>query len=178
MGLMKKLRIRSTNVRIKRQYIDEFFDHIKGQFEYGGDKYKPINSDVFPEKESTDFLCDAWGLRWVLGICNKYLFRLDNQWREEDMYKIATYMFLLWLKLYSGEHAEHNRQAAKNARSQVHDDKGDEAYCDHIDCNERAEYEIIPPTDDLSDIVNSCTEHLGDLMTNANTHKIQRIEQE
>ena len=35
---------------------------------------------------------------WVLGTIVKYVFRFKNFGREKDLFKIATYCYILWLK--------------------------------------------------------------------------------
>ena len=87
----------NTNVKIKRKHFKEFVALLKDQFEYGGKKYGILANDS--EKEATDIICDAWGLDWMLGTINKYLYRFKSQQREKDLLKITTYCYIIWLKM-------------------------------------------------------------------------------
>jgi len=71
----------------------KWFDEIKGQFRYGGQKYAHSN-----QKESTDVLFENFGKNWLFGTLAKYIFRYRNKARERDLLKIACYSFILWLK--------------------------------------------------------------------------------
>ncbi len=75
----------------------EFFKFIANQFKHGGDKYK-----LDGNKEFTDLICEAFpgetGVDWILGTCMKYLGRYKNFGREKDLFKVATYMYIVWLK--------------------------------------------------------------------------------
>jgi len=73
--------------------LTTFFELINAQFTYGGQKYAH-NS----EKESTDCLFDDFGKGWLYGTMAKYCKRIKNLKRERDILKIATYLFILWLK--------------------------------------------------------------------------------
>jgi len=87
----------STTVSVKRKHFPKFIQLIKNQFNHGGDKYKGTG-----DKEFTDMICEAFpgesGADWVLGTCMKYLGRYKNFGREKDLLKVATYMYILWLK--------------------------------------------------------------------------------
>lgn len=87
----------NTNIKQKKQHYTGFVKLVKGQFWHGGDKYK-LNE----EKEFTDAICECFGgesgVDWVLGTCMKYLGRYKNFGREKDLLKVATYMYILWLK--------------------------------------------------------------------------------
>lgn len=87
----------NTGIEIKREYFSIFADLIRNQFWHGGEKYK-----LGEDKEFTDAICEAFpgmsGVDWVLGTCMKYLGRYKNFGREKDLLKVATYMYLLWLK--------------------------------------------------------------------------------
>lgn len=89
--------IHSTNIETKQKNYSKFSELIENQFTHGGDKYKG-NS----EKEFTDLICESFpgesGVDWVLGTCMKYLGRYKNFGREKDLLKVATYMYILWLK--------------------------------------------------------------------------------
>lgn len=72
----------------------QLFDSlVKDQFEYGGIKYASNG-----EKESTDILFDDFSHAWLLGTMAKYIKRFFNLKRERDMLKIATYLYIMWLK--------------------------------------------------------------------------------
>lgn len=87
----------STNVDIKKENFQMFSELISNQFTHGGDKYKGNG-----QKEFTDLICESFpgesGVDWVLGTCMKYLGRYKNFGREKDLLKVATYMYILWLK--------------------------------------------------------------------------------
>lgn len=93
----------STNVDTKREFFPVFVELIRNQFDHGGDKYKGTK-----DKEFTDLICESFpgesGVDWVLGTCMKYLGRYKNFGREKDLLKVATYMYILWLK--GGYHLE------------------------------------------------------------------------
>ena len=73
--------------------LDTFIELIENQFEYGGKKY-----GLNDKRESTDELFDAHGKNWLIGTIDKYTYRFKNLARERDLLKIATYMYILWLK--------------------------------------------------------------------------------
>lgn len=83
--------------------LDTFIGLIKEQFMYGGKKYALQST-----RESTDELFDRYGFKWFLGIIDKYCFRFKNIKREKDLLKIATYLFLLWIK--RGYHIDKKRK--------------------------------------------------------------------
>jgi hypothetical protein len=89
--------IYNTNIEQKRANFEKFSKLISNQFEHGGDKYKGNG-----EEEFTDLICRAFpgegGVDWVLGTCMKYLGRYKNFGREKDLLKVATYMYIAWLK--------------------------------------------------------------------------------
>lgn len=93
----------STTVETKREFFPKFCELIENQFNHGGEKYKG-NS----QKEFTDLICESFpgesGVDWPLGTCMKYLGRYKNFGREKDLLKVATYMYILWLK--GGFHLE------------------------------------------------------------------------
>lgn len=74
--------------------LEVYNNLIRSQFEYGGKKYA---SDT-QEKEATDILFDYHSHKWLIGTIDKYTFRFKNLQRERDLLKIATYMYLIWLK--------------------------------------------------------------------------------
>ena len=74
-------------------------DLVRKQLAEGADKY--ANSE---EKEATDLICDFVGTKqFILGNIIKYAARILNgdPRQEIDTAKIATYAFLLWVKLYA-----------------------------------------------------------------------------
>lgn len=73
--------------------LDNFSLLVKDQFEYGAVKYRHTG-----QQEATDILVARWGLGWILGTMNKYVYRFNNLGRERDLLKIACYAYLLWLK--------------------------------------------------------------------------------
>lgn len=95
----------NTGIETKRKYFPSFVGLVKSQFWHGGDKYK-----LSEEKEFTDAICEAFpgdsGVDWVLGTCMKYMGRFKNFGREKDLLKVATYMYILWLK--GGFHLKEN----------------------------------------------------------------------
>ena len=78
---------------MKNINVDKFLALLKDQFTYGGKKYAK-NS----KKEATDILFERHTHRWLVGTIDKYTFRYANLARERDLLKIATYMYILWLK--------------------------------------------------------------------------------
>ena len=84
--------------------LDKFFELIERQFAYGGQKYAQTK-----EKEATDVLFDDFGKNWLFGTMAKYVKRYSNLARERDLLKIATYVFILWLK--KGFHIDNKRIA-------------------------------------------------------------------
>ncbi|MHA2343495.1 MAG: hypothetical protein ACXADW_16635 [Candidatus Hodarchaeales archaeon] len=89
--------IHNTSITEKKENFEKFVELIKNQFWHGGDKY--ALSDT---KEFTDAICECFpgesGTDWVLGTCMKYLGRFKNFRREKDLLKVATYMYIIWLK--------------------------------------------------------------------------------
>jgi hypothetical protein len=73
--------------------FDTFIELVKDQFTYGGKKYA-----LDDKRESTDILFDNHGKNWLFGTIDKYTFRYKNLERERDLLKIATYMYIIWLK--------------------------------------------------------------------------------
>jgi hypothetical protein len=93
-------KIHNTTVDVKQAYFQKFADLIGNQFKHGGDKYK---LQGFEDREATDVISSVFGgpteMDWVLGTILKYLFRFKNFRREKDLLKIATYCYILWLKM-------------------------------------------------------------------------------
>jgi hypothetical protein len=96
-----------TTVEVKRANWEKFSKLISNQFEFGGEKYA---LQGFDDREATDVISSVFGGKsefdWILGTCMKYLFRFKNFQREKDLLKVATYMYILWLK--QGNHLTEN----------------------------------------------------------------------
>ena len=73
--------------------LEVFNKLVVDQFAYGGTKYAKTS-----EKEATDCLFDDHGFTWLVGTIDKYTYRYTNLARERDLLKIATYMYIIWLK--------------------------------------------------------------------------------
>lgn len=73
----------------------KFFELVKDQFVYGAKKYGIHGKQT---RESTDILCDDFGVQGLLWTIGKYHLRYETQKREKDLLKIACYIYLLWLK--------------------------------------------------------------------------------
>lgn len=82
-------------MKFKQDIYDKFVKLVNDQFAYGGKKYA-LSGDN--QKESTDILFEKHGKNWLIGTIDKYTFRFKNLARERDLLKIATYMYILWLK--------------------------------------------------------------------------------
>lgn len=75
--------------------VQEKFNYwVHDQFAYGGVKYASTSA-----KEGTDELVEDFGWNWLFGTQAKYVKRFRNTHREKDLFKIATYFFIDWLKL-------------------------------------------------------------------------------
>jgi predicted translin family RNA/ssDNA-binding protein len=103
---MDTLKLRNTNLTVKKEQFSNFFGKIEEQLTYGGTKYANFNP-LFPDKEATDFIVDCYP-EFVESTMMKYLLRFKMQKREEDLFKIATYAYILWLKYFTGESREEN----------------------------------------------------------------------
>lgn len=90
--------IYNTNTKVKQEHFPKFVKLIEAQFNHGGDKYKSNGG----EEEFTDLICRAFpgesGVDWIMGTCMKYLGRYKNFGREKDLLKVATYMYIAWVK--------------------------------------------------------------------------------
>lgn len=78
-----------------------FNELIKDQFMYGGKKYSGDD-----KKEATDMLFEVHGYSWLVGTMDKYTYRYRNLKRPRDIFKIATYQYITWLK--RGYYIDHN----------------------------------------------------------------------
>lgn len=103
-----------TTVQVKRDHFKKFAALIGNQFEHGGDKYVLPG---FTDREATDVISSVFGgpseYDWVLGTMMKYIFRFKNFNREKDLLKIATYCFILWLKMGAHLQESHDEDTAK-----------------------------------------------------------------
>ena len=97
----------NTSIKEKKEHFEDFIELIKNQFWHGGDKYK-LNE----EKEFTDGICECFpgecGVDFILSTCMKYLGRYKNFGREKDLLKVATYMYICWLKAGFFEQEKHD----------------------------------------------------------------------
>jgi len=93
----------STNLKVKREHIDEFCQLIKNQIEYGGKKYAQGK-----DKEATDLICEGFGMEWRLGEMYKRLLRFKNIQKEYDMFKLAAECFLVWIQMGYHKNEEHD----------------------------------------------------------------------
>lgn len=109
------MKIYNTNVETKREHFAKFAALIGNQFSHGGEKYKIRGME---DREATDIISAAFGgesqLDWLLGTCAKYLFRFQNFRREKDLLKIATYMYIAWLKCGFHLNQEHDEDTKVN----------------------------------------------------------------
>ena len=77
-----------------------FEELVRNQFTVAGTgKYRHS-----VDKEVTDILTTDFGHEGLLWCIGKYTYRFNNEKREKDLLKIATYMFIAWLK--DGFHLE------------------------------------------------------------------------
>ena len=106
--------LRNTNIKTKEEMFKEFCEEIEKQFKYGGKKYSAINP-IYPDKESTDYIIDCFP-EFVEATMMKYLLRFKTQKREEDLFKIATYCYILWLKFFTGDVREDNLKISQGQR--------------------------------------------------------------
>ncbi len=104
----------NTTVETKRKYWPVFAQFVSNQFEHGGDKYGLEN---MPDREATDLISSVFGgkseFNWILGTMMKYVFRFKNFEREKDLFKIATYCYILWLKQGNHLKTEHLEDVSK-----------------------------------------------------------------
>lgn len=103
-----------TTTNVKAAHFQKFADLISNQFKHGGDKYK---LQGFDDREATDVISSVFGgeseFDWVLGTMTKYIFRFKNFHREKDLLKIATYAYILWLKMGSHLKEAHDQDTDK-----------------------------------------------------------------
>lgn len=109
------MKVYNTDVKTKRENWPVFEKMIRNQFEEGGKKYELTNG-----KEITDWVCELnpgdTGADWILGTMAKYIGRFRNYHREKDLLKIATYCFILWLKMGFHLTEEHDQDIFADER--------------------------------------------------------------
>jgi hypothetical protein len=83
---------------LKRRFWPKFEKFIRNQFNHGSIKYM-----IDEKMEATDWLCKLspgeTGADWILQTICKYAARYKTCRREKDLFKIATYAFIMWLKM-------------------------------------------------------------------------------
>ena len=110
----KNKKVHDTNIEAKKKYWPKFAKFMENQFNHGGDKYSmPDDSS----KEITDWVCELspgeTGADWILQTMCKYIGRYRNFQREKDLFKKATYTFILWLKMGYHLQDEHDEDVKK-----------------------------------------------------------------
>lgn len=108
------MEIHNTTLVTKQKNYKKFSSLIENQFKHGGSKYALPG---FKDREGTDIISAVFGgedqIDWVLGTMMKYLFRFKNFKREKDLLKIATYAFILWLKIGGHMKKNHDEDVTK-----------------------------------------------------------------
>ena len=101
----------NTDVKTKAQHWPIFEKMIRRQFEHGGEKYK-----LGEDKEITDWVCELspgeTGADWVLLTMEKYIGRYKSFKLERDLLKIATYAYIMWLKMGHHLDASHDEDVS------------------------------------------------------------------
>jgi len=92
----------NTSLKQKEQYWPEFIKACESQWKLGGTRYALSN-----DKEFTDLVCEIGGKQgdtWILQNIVKYIGEILNTKKyygvipEVNLFKIAVYAFLYWLK--------------------------------------------------------------------------------
>lgn len=97
----------NTGLEVKLSALPLFYERIKEQIIKGGEKY-----EIGEGREATDLMMEA-DPRWIMATIIKYAVRYLHSEHEEDLFKIATYAMLQWIK--SGYHnQEINRRELEN----------------------------------------------------------------
>lgn len=108
-------KVYNSTVSLKRKYWPKFNELIKKQFEHGGNKYA-LNDNM----EFTDLVCmlspGETGADWILQTMCKYICRYKNFKREKDLLKIATYAFIMWIKMGYHLKNEHDEDININGK--------------------------------------------------------------
>lgn len=107
-------KIYHSNVKVKKENWEKFAKFIENQFNHGGDKYAlPGQLD----KEATDLLCEMspgkTGIDWIFQMIVKYCTRYINFEREKDLFKIATFAYIAWIKKGYHLQDEHDEDTKK-----------------------------------------------------------------
>ena len=85
----------NTSLKIKQKYLPGFLKEIEKQLTSGGNRYA-----LSENKEMTDLVCEVAGNEWILGNIVKYVGEYKNTKQIQNLYKIATYAFILYLRDY------------------------------------------------------------------------------
>ena len=90
----------NTNLKIKRKLFPIFMKAIKQELEKGGKKYAQNNN-----KEWTDTISE-FDPDFMSACILKYIGRVKNSdpRAENDLAKIATYAYLIWIKKFGEVH--------------------------------------------------------------------------
>jgi len=108
-----------TTITTKQWHWPKFASFIENQFKHGGGKYALAG---FSDREATDVISQIFGgsdqTEWVLGTMLKYVFRFKNFKREKDLFKIATYCYILWLKMGYHLDSTHDEDVDKDITAQ------------------------------------------------------------
>lgn len=109
--------IHNTDIESKRKYWPKFAKFMENQFEFGGTKYA---MDGQEDKEATDWCCEIvpgkTGVDGILWTAARYIGRFKNFKRERDLFKIATYCFIMWLKMGFHLQDEHDQDVNKEKK--------------------------------------------------------------
>jgi hypothetical protein len=110
----KPNKVYNTDVKTKKANWPKFVKLLENQFVHGGDKYT-LKGQL--DKETTDWVCEICpgetGADWILGTMAKYIGRFLNFKREKDLLKIATYSYILWLKMGFHLNEEHDEDTKR-----------------------------------------------------------------
>ena len=92
----------NTSIKQKEKYWPKFIKACESQWKGGGIRYALTDN-----KEFTDLVCEAggkYGDNWILQNIIKYVGEIMNVERangvipEVNLFKIAVYAFIFWLK--------------------------------------------------------------------------------
>lgn len=101
MPAVKPPRTTPDEIPQKLAGFDDFCMTVRQLALVGTDKYAGKEKDC---KETIDIIPEILGedgyKNFVLGDLLKRVFRLHNQFRERDLFKIALWCYLLWLRYY------------------------------------------------------------------------------
>lgn len=113
------MNIQNTTVEVKRANFAKFAELIGNQFNHGGEKYK---LQGFDDLEATDLICKLWEepgpdeVKWILKTMVKYMVRFRNFGREKDLLKIATFCYIVWLKMGFHLQETHDEDTRKEGK--------------------------------------------------------------